>query len=344
MVRYVPNPVKTFLWVTVFSFGIAILVWSTSESDEFFANLVVSLCIGWSISLSFILLERPIQRLFNPYFGAVVLTLGGLAFGLFLAGTVILKDPLYFFRRDFSTLLVGIFFAVVGLALFGTRGRLQQTAAELAAAKLQTTEQQKAILETELKLLQAQIEPHFLFNTLTNIAGLIHTKPDQAEQTLLNLTTFLRASLSRTRSSEASVAQEIEIVQAYLDIQTIRMQDRLTFELHVDPSLRNHPLPPLLLQPLVENAVKHGLDPVEQGGHLDVYVQQNNEQIEIRVCDNGAGFSDKSPNAGSGTGLANVRHRLQGLYGAQSQLVIRDNKDKGTQATLTIPLRREFVC
>jgi sensor histidine kinase YesM len=187
-------------------------------------------------------------------------------------------------------------------------------------------------------LLQAQIEPHFLFNTLSNIAGLIHQDPAAAEQTLLNLTTLLRSSLKRTREDATTLAEELEIAQAYLEINAIRMQGRLSYHIRCDPQLSSLPLPPLLVQPLIENAIKHGIDPKEEGGSIDVSARIEDNEVHIDITDTGAGIEANQPTAGTGTGLKNVRERLRVLYGDRGDLTLTDNQPHGMIATLVLPL------
>jgi LytS/YehU family sensor histidine kinase len=214
---------------------------------------------------------------------------------------------------------------------------LYATQAALAQADADRARQEKLLTQTELKLLQAQIEPHFLFNTLSNIAGLIHSDPDAAEQTLLNLTTLLRSSLKRTRADATTLKEELEIARAYLDIQAIRMHGRLRYTIKSDPQLDLCPLPPLLVQPLVENAIKHGIDRSEEGGSIGIAVRATGNQIEIMVSDTGSGINPDAPVSGTGTGLKNVRERLRALYQGQATLTLTENQPHGMMATLCLP-------
>jgi LytS/YehU family sensor histidine kinase len=259
----------------------------------------------------------------------------GLLAGLVIAGSMLFGEPLHFITRDYYSLLLGIFFGVIGFAIFGTRARLMEARAELALAATQHEAQEKLLLETELKLLQAQIEPHFLFNTLSNVVGLIRKEPDVAEQTLLNLTTLLRAFLKRTREESSSLAEELEIIRAYLDIQSIRMRGRLSYTVAADDAVGHTQLPPLLVQPLVENAIKHGIDPAEDGGAVDVTAHLVGQDLLIEVADTGIGFDDSA--GGNGTGLGNVRNRLRALYGDRASMTITEREPRGVAVTLTLP-------
>ena len=338
--QYIDRPGLNFGLVCVFSFAIAVMLWSLSDGP-FWSYLVISLCIGCSICLSFIFLGRFMLQFFSPYVGAIPITAIGLAVGMLLGGTLVLGRPLFFFAEDYSTLLLGVFFGVLGFVIFSTRARLQDTAAQLAQAQLKTVQQEKALAETELKLLQAQIEPHFLFNTLSNVASLIRPDPDTAEKTLLNLTTLLRASLNRTRQGNTTFGQELDIAEAYLEINAIRMHNRLTYEIDVPEHLKSQPLSPLLVQPLIENAIKHGIDPQEDGGEIYLSAQESGGNLVIEVRDTGQGLNAaaESQQAGTGTGLQNVSERLRALYADRAELRITEQKGKpGVNATLILPL------
>ena len=338
--RSIEHPWRVFGYTSAFCFGIGILV-TLLAGGSFIANLAVSFAIGWSISGCFHLLEPLFNKWLGPYLGPVPVTAIGLGVGLVLAGLITFQDPLYFFTFGNATIYLGVFFGILGFIFFGTRARMVQAEADLAQATAKQAQQEKLLAETELKLLQAQIEPHFLFNTLSNIAGLIHESPDTAEKTLLNLTTLLRGSLNRTRQQTTTLAQELEIAQAYLNIQSTRMQGRLHFSVDVPAALNNIPLPPLLVQPLIENAIKHGIEPSEAGGNISVSAVQQSNNVIISISDTGMGIEQEQPNrrstAGTGTGLKNVRERLRALYGDQAQLELVPNQPQGVIARVTLP-------
>ena len=311
--------------------------WYLNPGVALWASLAVSFSIGWSVHLSFILLGDILIRHLHPLIAPIPITALGLTIGLMLGGTIAAQRPLLFFQGNYATLLSGIFFSVVAFLIFTTRGRILRMRAELAHANAEQERQERLITQTELKLLQAQIEPHFLFNTLSNIAGLIHTKPDIAEQTLLNLTTLLRSSLNRTRSEIVTLGQELEIARAYLEIHRTRMQNRLQFHIECPSDLLDVPLPPLLVQPPVENAIKHGVEPLEDGGEISVEVSAMDAALQIRVSDTGMGIGAQSNGSGTGTGLTNVRERLRTLYGGEAKLALQPNQPSGVVALMTIP-------
>jgi sensor histidine kinase YesM len=330
-------------YTTVFCLAIGLLLWVLNVSESLLLVMAISLSIGLSINLSFILAQEKLNQFLSPYLAAVPITALGLAFGLAISGLLVAGTPTFFFQDNYATLIIGVFFAVVGSAIFVVRNQLLAAQAQLAEAEMQQHAQEKLLLETELKLLQAQIEPHFLFNTLSNVVGLIHKNPQAAEETLLDLTTLLRSSLQRTRDSTVTLDQELAIVEAYLKIQSIRMQDRLHYEFipaeivqagsDLHQQMKSHALPPLLLQPLVENAVKHGIDPSEAGGSVTISVATKDKQLQIIVADTGVGMSSS---AQAGTGLDNVRQRLRALYGDRASLSVTENKPSGVVVELNI--------
>ena len=340
--RLLPGRLVSYVYTALFCLGIGVTNWILDYGVTFWDSLIVSLCIGLSINSMFVFFQDACETYMSPYVAAIPLTAIGLLVGLLLAGAVVVGDPLFFFTDNYTTLVFGVFFGILGFILFSTRARLMETQARLAAAEIEQERQARLILQTELKLLQAQIEPHFLFNTLSNIAGLIHTKPDIAEETLLNLTTLLRSSLSRTRQTETTLKDELDIARAYLEIHKTRMQGRLEYDIDT-PSvdIEDFPVPPLLVQPLVENAIKHGIDPKEAGGTVRVSVESDANELRINVSDDGDGIASTQSSTGQsstgGTGLANVRNRLSTLYGPKASLSLRERPSGGVDAELALP-------
>ena len=197
--------------------------------------------------------------------------------------------------------------------------------------------------EAQLRLLQAQIEPHFLFNTLANVHSLMDYDLPKAKQMLASFTDYLRVSLGSMRSENSTVAQELDLAQSYLQLLQGRMEDRLHFEISADELARRHPLPPLLLQPLVENAVMHGLEPSIAGGTVWVRAQLQGTTLRLEVQDDGRGLgAPPRPGARRGNGLAlnNIRERLKARYGPEAQLELlpAPGGQRGTLSRITLPL------
>ena len=204
---------------------------------------------------------------------------------------------------------------------FGEAWQTKKIEAILARENLKTMSSEKRLVQAQLQLLQAQIEPHFLFNTLANVQSLIGKSPDKATLMLGNFIAYLRQSLSASRNLDGTLQQEIDLIKNYLDLIKIRMGDRLQYQLDVDPSLTSQSLAPMLLQPIVENAIKHGLEPKVQGGTLSISVKKVSDMMQIIIADDGLGFGQKP---GSGVGLSNLRERLQVMYDGQANINIID--------------------
>ncbi|NBC22523.1 MAG: hypothetical protein GVY21_03510 [Gammaproteobacteria bacterium] len=335
---------RSYGYTSLFCLAIAVLLWALTDGELFLDYLVVSLCIGLSIASASALLEPVLERHLSPYLVPLPITLAGLVVGLILGG-LWLGSPWYFFDEGGDTWVLGLFFGVIGFLLMGTHSRVQTLRAALAQAESERLKQEKLRLETELRLLQAQIEPHFLFNTLSNVASMIRSAPEQAEATVNDLTTLLRASLKRTRAPVATIGHELEVVRSYLEIQRIRMGERLRYAVSVADGLAETPLPPLLLQPLVENAVRHGIEPLEEGGRIDVEIRAGKPgQVQICVRDTGRGIIEEpvdgarhGEDGAAGTGIRNVLDRLEALYRGDAGLTFTANSPRGLSAVLTLP-------
>jgi signal transduction histidine kinase len=207
------------------------------------------------------------------------------------------------------------------------------------SAKTRQLEAERRATEAQLRLLQAQIEPHFLFNTLANVSSLMDHDPPRAKQMLASFTDYLRASLGTLRAEHSTVANELELAQSYLQLLQARMEERLRFSIEADEATRAQPLPPLLLQPLVENAVVHGLEPSIEGGMVQVRAEVVDGALRLEVKDDGRGI-DAPPRPGkrgAGVALANVRQRLATRYGSAATLELLPGQP-GTLARITIPL------
>lgn len=209
-------------------------------------------------------------------------------------------------------------------------------AVELARAKLRQGES-----EQQLALLQAQIEPHFLFNVLGNVRHLYRMRPQAGAEAIGSLMRYLRTALPRLRSQRASLGEEIGLVQAYLDLFQLRMGAQLAFSIEVEAGLDDAEFPPMLLVTLVENAIKHGLEPAG-GGRIDVRAQRQGDALEVAVLDDGAGFG-ATASSGTGVGLVNVRRQLVARYPGRARLTLAGRAPRGASATIVIPLRHAMT-
>ena len=205
--------------------------------------------------------------------------------------------------------------------------------------------------EAEIKALQAQISPHFLFNTMNIIVSLIRTNPDKARKLLTSLSYFLRQNLEGTTAIKVSLEQELQHVKAYLQIEEARFVDKLTISSEVDDRILNEMIPPLTLQPIVENAIKHGIKDMEKDSIVNISIQDRGTEIEIRVNDNGFGIQPErlsilgstqiDSTIGTGMGLYNVNRRLIMTFGEQAALKIQSEYNKGTCVSFRIPKMEE---
>ena len=205
------------------------------------------------------------------------------------------------------------------------------------AFELERSELERQALDARLHLLQAQVKPHFLFNTLANVQALVDTGSPQASAVLGSLIAYLREAVPRLNESATTLGQELQLVKAYLELMHMRMPDRLTFALSTDPAALGLRCPPMTLLTLVENAVRHGIDPSEEGGRIDVDVQRRGERCIVRVRDSGVGLVHSGSSLG--TGLSTLRERLLLSFGGDAQLRLIAQSPRGVCAELDFPAR-----
>jgi len=203
------------------------------------------------------------------------------------------------------------------------------------AFDLERSELERQALDARLQLLKAQVAPHFLFNTLANVQALVDARSPLAAGVLRSLIAYLRAAVPRLDDATTSVGQEAALVQAYLELMHMRMPDRLAFSVNVDEAAMALRCPPMTLLTLVENAVRHGLDPSEEGGRIDVDVRRQGERCLIRVADTGGGFQDATN--GLGTGLSSLRERLALSFAGDARLRLSENEPHGVLAEVDLP-------
>jgi hypothetical protein len=271
--------------------------------------------------------QRTVYFSGSPMLGVLI----GWPLGLALAGA----EPWRWVLKPQGTMVV---FSSITLALM-------MTAAfhHYFASKTRQMDAERRATETQLRLLQAQIEPHFLFNTLANVLSLMDHEPARAKQMLESFTDYLRASLGALRRDDSLVGDELEVARSYLELLQTRMDDRLRFDIDADEAARRQPVPPLLLQPLVENAVVHGLEPSIHGGRVAVTARVQGDRLVLEVHDDGRGL-EAPPVAGRGTrtgghgmALENIRQRLFTRYGSAAALRL-EPANPGTRARIELPL------
>ena len=310
-------------------------------------NTMISNFIGFSFWIVFAALG-PVMRfinersffvvaLFYATLGTIIVTLSlwGFAFVTGKSGMLIWIGTR---EQFFTSFVISIVISLVLTTVWKRRAEELHAQIAIAEERERTEAAERTAAEANLRALQAQIEPHFLFNTLANVTSLIHTKPDDAKRMLEDFIAYLRATLAATREQHSTLGGEFEMMKNFLSILKIRMGERLQVHLDLPSELRNATMPPMLLQPLIENAIKHGLEPKLEGGSITLVAARNGDNVRISIVDTGLGFSNKPSN---GIGLKNVRERIEKLYGARGSVLIEENQPSGTKVAVTIPCSAE---
>ena len=355
------------VWVIAFSLVVALLSQMIWPQHAFAGHLILSLTIGICYWLAILALTRLPER-FRPKGSAPLLdtqrgrrwllillgvNLVAIAVGMQLGGWLSGISMWTGRHQDWMGISFTLIFGLVGTKIFVTRSRNR-------ALRLQLAESERDAVQARLRLLQAQLEPHMLFNTLANLRALVRIDAERAEQMIDQLNRFLRASLGASQRDAHSLGDEIARLTDYLALMQVRMGPRLAVEIDVPDHLRTVPLPPLLLQPLVENAIRHGLEPQVQGGTIWLAArlaqdERHGEQIEISVTDDGLGYADDVPDAMTalsaltpsmspdglhqgGLGLSHVRERLAHADGQDAMLLWAARQPHGTCVRVRLPL------
>ena len=305
-------------------------------------NLVGFLVHGGLVGLGVLLRGWPNRQtglLRSVYYVAVVSTLSilGIAIGnAALRG----RNPMHYLAHlsDLAPIVpFALAMALLMLVLTGIGQRRAQAEVHMLRQREEFAATARLLAEARLRALQAQIEPHFLYNTLANVLSLIDTQPGQARHMLARFIDFLRASLQASRAESATVGAELDLAAAYLDVLTVRMGKRLRYRIEADDAARASTIAPMLIQPLVENAVMHGLEPKIAGGVIVVRVRVDAAGLVIEVQDDGVGIGNAPPRAGGGVGMANVKARALAVHGLAAQLQLIDNPDGGASVRLLLP-------
>lgn len=324
---------KVFVYfIATFIFNTAIALVLTLFMPPFWLEFIYSQCIGFSVlSINAGVahyVKNTIRRL-----AVLSITLpGSVAIGLTLAFAISgvgSWSDIYVMR----SMTIGLFFGLIGVITFLLSERIEM---EKQQRQMAQSESARREIEANLKLLQAQIEPHFLFNTLANVGSLIDTDPALAKQLLERLNDWLRVALVRARSDSAILGDELDMLENYLQILKVRFGERLRWLIDVPGDIRLTSFPPMLLQPLVENAVRHGIEPKIGGGEIFIRARIENGKLHCEVRDDGVGIQVADS---GGAGLVNVRERLATLFGEQGRLSLHNGAHGGTVATLELPAK-----
>ena len=333
------EPLKTLFITAGFNTIIAVFLSLLKFGYGFWVNLVFSQCIGISICICVMtvihflkpksILIQLLWKVFALIFGTVVGSgAGSLALGI--SPFVLVENHGLFIR----TMILGVVFGSIITYFFISRERISSTEALVQQERIKRLVSEKNAAETNLRFLQAQIEPHFLFNTLSNILSLFDADPEKGKAMLVDLIHYLRTTLYKTRDKSTTIGQELDIICAYLNIHKVRMGDRLHYSIHLPDHLKAIPFPPMLIQPLVENAVKHGLEPSIQGGAITIRVDEHENCLRLEIADTGLGIQDGMK---WGFGLTNVKERINSLFGDQGKLHLKENRPCGLKAIIEVP-------
>jgi hypothetical protein len=322
------------------SIGVALLLlvlWKSPKSALFLRAIT----LGLSATIVFSLFEawpRRLPRGYERWILQVVAVGVAMSLTVFVMHLVATPPgaPPFFEDHDWmlvgaSALLVAPWTAVAAVV----RQKEAFARDQKLTFALERSELERQALDARLHLLRAQVAPHFLFNTLANVQALVDAGSPRAAGVLRSLTTYLRAAVPVLNESAATVERELELVRPYLELMQMRMPDRLQYAIDADNSVLQVRCPPTTLLTLVENAVRHGIDPSEEGGRIDVVIKRVRERCLVRVTDTGAGLQASPESLGSG--LATLRERLQLLFGDAAQLRVTPNNPRGTIAEIEIP-------
>lgn len=304
--------------------------------------------VGLAAMLAFGLLEQRPARL-PPWLPRWIMQLVGVVaavpVGVLLAHAISMQVDIHGAHEPPQ--MRGLMMLIVEGLLFGpwialgamVRQRDVFVRHQALAFDLERSELEREASEARFRLLQAQVKPHFLFNTLANVQALVDAGSPQASSVLKSLTAYLRAAVPRLQESTTTIGEELELARAYLEVMHMRMPDRLQFALRIDEGAAALFCPPMTLLTLVENAVRHGIDPGEEGGRIDVDVSAREGRCSVRVTDTGVGL--KSSNRGLGSGLAALRERLHLAFGGDAQVRLEEMQPRGVRASLEFPARTQ---
>ena len=329
---------RSFSYTVLLDTVIALVLTGIKFGGGFVVNFIVAQCIGISIcslALTGLYLFRPAHPLSLLVLVMVAIITGtalGWTVGSMAAGTMLSESMLK--QHFIPVMILGIVFGSIISYFFASRERISRSEALLQEERIKRLAKEKETAETSLRLLQAQIEPHFLFNTLSNILSLLDADLEKGKSMLADFIRYLRTALPRTRGETTTLGQEMEMIQAYLNIFKVRMGDRLRYRVEIPESMNDLAFPPMLVQPLVENAIRHGLEPKIGGGELVIRGQDEQDVIRLEVSDTGLGLDELGT---LGIGLSNIRERLESLYGNKGRLILEENTPSGLKATIEVP-------
>jgi signal transduction histidine kinase len=320
-----------------------VLLKAAGIENDIFDLLISAQIVGFTIMLAtYAGANTPLRRPMRPLLLGLCVVVGSVV-GTVLVILVKGRNVFDVFNhveawwRFATTAGFGIAIGAIGAVVFSARTHAAEAESEAHRIEAERQRLARQMTEARIKVLQAQIEPHFLYNTLANVQALIETDPTAASRMIDNLIRYLRAAVPQMRESGTTLGRDMEMVRAYLDLLSIRMGPRLSYTIELPAELAHVPFPPMMLLPVVENAIKHGLEPVREGGAIHIRAEKNGQRLRVSVADCGRGFPDDAT-LGQGVGLTNVRERLATLYGDAGQLILEEHSPRGVKALIEVPL------
>ena len=351
--RFKPGIWRDVLYTFIWSAVLGIVFWlmamtisPRSRSFDYFVwNQIVAQSAGYSIHALFELggllgidawVRRSGWAAKTIYYSFV--STAGLLLGFGIVAAMLDAEVFYNWFKNPHMLITmtsgSIFVSIVLSVVLYLRERRAREQAELEREKARTERIEREAVLANLRALQAQIEPHFLFNTLANVTSLIDPDPAKARRMLESFIRFLRASLAATRTESTTLGAEAELIAAYLEVLQVRMEGRLRYSVDVPPDLASFALPPMLLQPVVENAIRHGLEPKMEGGEVAMSARRDGDRVVVEIADSGVGFASTTR---GGIGLSNLRERLRLLFGDRAALEIAEPAGRGARVRVLLP-------
>jgi len=330
----IANGAVTIL-ISIFDFVPDIKLWTL----EILRNIVLANCIGFSnYSLITLFGLDNLEKRWNKILSQIIV----LAFGGWIGGLSAwyINDILFGFHVTsafyFSLLIssLSVFLGFVITIFFYIWEKLKETASALAQKELNEQRLLRLKTKAELEALRSKINPHFLFNTINSISGLIHVNPDKADEMLQKLSNLFRYTLDMSRTDFCQLKDEIEIIESYLEIEKVRLADRLSYQIEIDKNLEHVLIPGMLLQPLVENSIKHGISTKKSGGKIRLVCKLKNNKCDIEIIDSGEGFEENVTN--NGFGLGAVKDRLKLHYGNRYEFKMTNNH--GVNIKIRLPI------
>ena len=353
--RFAPGPVRDFIYTFIFNtlIGLVFTALALLFSDridigrQLFVTFVFSQCIGYTVYALMLAFQAAVPDAWRRsttgrWVCYMVVPVVGVFVGYWIGATVLdfreSRAEMFTLRGIAAIGAIAVLIAGILIAIFVPRERAARAQALAAREEARANAAEKQATLARMQLLEAQVEPHFLYNTLAHVMSLVDGDPPLAKRMLHRLIELLRATAASAQD-KVTLGREVELVRAYLDLIAMRMGSRLAWSVDVPPELHAVEIPPMLLQPVVENAIKHGLEPKIDGGRVDIRAHREDGKLVLTIVDTGLGIAGTRRADSTGLGLSNLRERLAATFGTEATLRLADHAPSGTEATIVVPLR-----